>query len=161
MKLKYFLLSGVLATFAVGPLQAQMPDPTATPPPAAQEGKGHGGHHHEWIWKKLNLTDTQKLQIKAIKQSFRPQFRPALAGFLTARKQLEDDVRANKPESILTSDAAALGAAEGKVAVLRAQELSQIKAILTSEQLTTLNEFQQRRDTRLQERIDKLSQPTI
>jgi hypothetical protein len=43
---------------------------------------------------------------------------------------------------------------------MRATQLSKVKTLLTQDQLTTLNEWQQKRQTRMQDRINKLNQPT-
>jgi periplasmic protein CpxP/Spy len=158
MKLKYFLVP-VMAIIACGTLQAQTSDATPSPSP----GFGHQGHwrhhHHAWIWKKLNLTDAQKTQIKSIRQGLKSQFRPALAAVLTAKLKLQQDITANN-QSAIAGDTTTLAGAESQLATIRATELSQIKGVLNQDQLTTLNDFQQKRQTRIQDRINKLNQPT-
>jgi periplasmic protein CpxP/Spy len=158
MKFKYFLVP-VLALIACGGLQAQSVETT----PSATPGYGqphHGRHHHAWIWKKLNLTDAQKTQIKSIKEGLKAQTRPALAAVLTAKMKLRQDINANSDKGLIAADASALATAVSQFATVRATELSQIKAILTQEQQTTFNDFQNKRQARMQERINKLSQPT-
>jgi Spy/CpxP family protein refolding chaperone len=158
MKHKYFLVP-VLAMLGFGGLQAQNVDSTASPIPG-YEHHPHGRHHDAWIWKKLNLTDAQKTQIKSIKQGLRGQTRPALAAVLTAKIKLQQDIDANSEKGLIAADAAALATAESQFAAVRATELSQIKAILTDEQQTTWSDFQKKRQARMQNWIDKLNQPT-
>jgi Spy/CpxP family protein refolding chaperone len=157
MKFKYFLIP-ILALVTCGSLQAQTSDATPTPGP----GYDHSGHwhhrHHAWIWKKLNLTDAQKQQIKSIRQGSRAQFRPALSAVLTARMKLREDIASNK-QAAIAADTTALAGAESQLATLRATQVSQIKALLTQDQLTTWNDFQQKRQSRMQDRINKLNQP--
>ena len=158
MKFKYFLVP-VLAMLGFGGLQAQNADSAASPSP------GYGHHHqwrhrHAWIWKKLNLTDVQKTQIKSIKQGLKGQTRPALAAVLTAKLKLQQDIDANSDKGIIAADASALATAQSQFATVRATELTQIKALLSQEQQTTLSDFQKKRQARMQNWINKLSQPT-
>jgi Spy/CpxP family protein refolding chaperone len=158
MKLKYFL-APVIAFVACATLQAQTSDATSSPSPQS-DYQGHWRHHHHaWIWKKLNLTDDQKTKIKSIRQGMKGQFRPALAAVLTAKMKLQQDITANN-KALIPGDTTALAGAESQLATMRAEELSQIKGLLTQDQLTTLNDFQQKRQTRMQDRINKLNQPT-
>jgi periplasmic protein CpxP/Spy len=158
MKFKYFLVPILVMLVSVG-LRAEDADSTASPSPGADH-HSHWRHHHGWIWKKLNLTDAQKTQIKSIKQGLKVQTRPALAALLTAKMKLQQDIEANSDKGILAADASALATAETQFAAVRATELSQIKAILTQDQQTTWSDFQKKRQARTQNWINKLSQPT-
>jgi periplasmic protein CpxP/Spy len=158
MKLNYFLVP-VLAMLGLGELQAQSADSTPSPSPEYGQ-QDHWRHHHAWIWKKLNLTDAQKAQIKSIKQGLKAQTRPALAAVLTARLKLRQDIDANSDQGTVAADASALATAVSQFTTVRATELSQIKAILTQDQQTTLSDFQKKREARMQNWIDKLNQPT-
>jgi Spy/CpxP family protein refolding chaperone len=158
MKLNYFLVP-ILALVGLGELRAQTADSTPSPGP----GEGyhqHGRHHHAWIWKKLNLTDDQKTQIKSIRQGMKGQTRPALAAVLTAKLKLQQDIDANSDRGIIAGDATALATAESQFAALRAMELTKIKQVLNQDQQTTWSDFQKKRQARMQNWIDKLNQPT-
>ena len=161
MKLKYFLVP-VIAFVTCATMQAQTSDATSSPSPESDHQDHWRHHHHDWIWNKLNLTDAQKTQIKSIRQGLKGQFRPALAAVLSARMKLQQDISENKPQPAITDDSTSLANAIAQLATIRATELSQIKAahILNQDQLTTLNDFQQKRQTRMQDRINKLNQPT-
>jgi Spy/CpxP family protein refolding chaperone len=158
MKSKYFLVP-ILAVIYSGWLQAQSADSTPLPSP----GNGldqHWRHRHEWIWKELNLTDAQKVQIKSIKRAMKGQTHPALAAVLKAKLKLQQDIDANSEPALIAADASALATAQSQFASVRANELGQIKGILTDEQKTTLQNFRQKREARMQEMINRLSQPT-
>jgi Spy/CpxP family protein refolding chaperone len=159
MNSKYFLVP-VLAMLACGALKAQNADttPSATPGYSNHEHWRH--HHHAWIWKKLGLTDAQKAQIKSIRQGFKGQIRPALAAVLTAKLKLRQDIAANSSQATIAADTSALATAEAQFATVRASEFNQVKAVLTQDQQNTLNTFVQKRQARMQDRINKLSQPT-
>lgn len=157
MKLKYFLVP-VLTMLGCGALLAQSAD-TTPPAPSASPGYGHQHwrHHRAWIWKELNLTDAQKTQIKTIRQAMKGEMRPALAAVLKAKLQLHQDIESN---TVNQNDTSALASAETQFATVRAKEFVQIKTVLTPEQQTTWNTFKQKRATRMQDMINKLSQPT-
>jgi Spy/CpxP family protein refolding chaperone len=159
MRLKFFLVA-ILAIVSCGALQAQNVDTSPSPNP--DDGQGHyhhWRHHHAWIWKKLDLTDAQKGQIKSIRQAMKSQTRPALAAVLKARLKLRQDIEANN-EQLIAGDTSVLATAESQYATVRAAELKQIKGVLTQDQQTTLQNFQQKRETRMQDLITKMSQPT-
>jgi len=105
------------------------------------------------------LTDAQKQQIQTIRENNRknPAFRTALATYLQAKKKVQDDI--NATQAATSEDSAALGAAEAQLAVLRTQQQNEIKGILSGDQVQTWNEFQAKRDARIQNRITKLTQP--
>ena len=166
MKFKYFLVL-VFAVIGCGALQAQTTEATPTASPGDGQHGHHWRHHHAWIWKKLNLTDAKKEQIKSIRQAMKNQTRPAMVAVLKARQQLHKDIAANigQPsqaiQSVVAGDVSALATAESQLAIIRATELNQIKTtVLTPEQQTILADFQQKRATWMQNRIEKLSQPT-
>ena len=156
MNWQNFALPFVTA-ITVASLQAQTPDASPSPSPG---GMHHGMGHHAWIWRKLNLTDAQKKQIHSIWQNNRknPKFRSDLLAYLRAKQTVQADAKANKTDP---THATALGAAEAKLAVaraqLRAQEQNEIKAVLTPEQQQTWSDFQAKRESFLQKRIEKLT----
>jgi Spy/CpxP family protein refolding chaperone len=155
MKPKYLIVP-IFALAACGSLQAQTSDATRSSSPTHE---GHWRHHDHWLWNKLNLTDAQKQQTHTIRENNRknPAFRTALAAYLTAKKKVQDEINATQAAS--SDDTAALGAAEAQLAIVRAQQQNEIKAILSGDQVQTWNEFQAKRDIRIQNRINKLSQP--
>jgi Spy/CpxP family protein refolding chaperone len=141
-----------VTAITVASLQAQTPDAS---PSASPGWKHHGRGHHAWIWHKLNLTDSQKQQIRTIRQS--AAFRKVLAAYLQAKQKMLAHVKAN--ESPL-QDASELGTAEANLAVARAQQENEIKAVLSQEQLQTWNDFQAKRESFLQKRIEELTSQT-
>jgi Spy/CpxP family protein refolding chaperone len=61
---------------------------------------------------------------------------------------------------MVAADTSALANAESQFAIVRSAELNQIKTVLTPEQKATWQDFHQKRQTRIQDMISKLSQPT-
>lgn len=144
---------------ACGALKAQNADTTPSASPEYSNHE-HWRHHHRWMWKKLGLSDAQKAQIKSIRQGLKGQIRPALAAVLKAKLKLRQDIAANSDQGTIAADTSALATAEAQFATVRATEFNQVKAVLSQDQQKTLNDFIQKRQARIQERIDKLSQPT-
>jgi Spy/CpxP family protein refolding chaperone len=159
MKFTYLFVP-ILAMVVCGTLQAQSADTTPSGTPGQEGFHHHWGHHRHgaWIWRKLNLSDAQKAQIKSIRQGQKGEFRPALAALLTAKMQLNKDIAANNQEAI-PADTTALATAEAKIATLRSTQFNQIKGVLNQDQLTTLNDFKQKQEARTQDKINKLNQP--
>ncbi|HEY0790061.1 MAG TPA: Spy/CpxP family protein refolding chaperone [Chthoniobacterales bacterium] len=155
MNFRPFLVP-ILATLACSSLQAQTPDQPQSAPLAA---RGEKGHHGNWIAEKLNLSDTQKNDLKTYRQQHKAEFRTAMAGIMAAKLKLQADVNADDQPAIST-DAAALGQAAAQLAKVRAAELNYLKGLLNPEQVTTWQNLQQKRQSRMQNRIDRLGQTT-
>lgn len=103
-------------------------------------------HQHQFkpgkIKKALNLTDDQAAKIKT---AFAAQKGPMKAQALKireARTSLRHAIQSGAPETTIRSAAAAVGAAEGDLALVRATLFAQIKPILTPEQLEKFQALQ-------------------
>jgi Spy/CpxP family protein refolding chaperone len=156
MKWQNILLPFVTA-IAVSSLQAQTPEASPVASPGSQQ---HSGYERARIWRKLNLTDAQTQQIRTIREDNgkTPAFRFALFAYLQAKKKVQDDIKAK--QSVPKDDALALGVAEGQLGVLLTQQQNEIiKTVLSPEQQQTWNEFQAKRESFLQNRIESLKEP--
>jgi len=126
--------------------------------------QGWSGHRHarmEHMARELNLTDAQKAQIKTIMQSQRASVRPLI-------QQLEQNRQA---ELTATSGGAfdpakvqALAAQRSQIMaqlmVQKAQVRSQIyNTVLTTDQKAKADQMQQKKLARINERLQKLSEP--
>src|ERR1700759_5176100 len=88
MKPRY-LIPSLLALVASTALQAQTTD-SSLPPQSNYGQHGHWHrHHHAWIWKKLNLTDAQKQDLKQYRANHKTPSRSALASYPSARQSLQ------------------------------------------------------------------------
>lgn len=134
-----------------------MAEATPSPSPSFQPHDRWGHRHGEALWNKLNLTDTQKNDLKTYRQQHKAEFRTALAGVAAAKLKLQQDVDAND-QTAITADAAALGQAAAQLAKVRAAEFAYLKGILNPDQVATWQALQQKRQTRMQDRINKLNQ---
>jgi Spy/CpxP family protein refolding chaperone len=143
-----------MAIAACTSLQAETSEPATSPNPSYGE-HGHWRHHHAWIWRKLNLTDTQKQDIKQYRTKNKAAFRSALASYLSARQALLAAIRSNPATQPTASE---LAAAEANLMALRVKQEQYIASILAGDQVTTWQNFQAERTARIQERINKLNQ---
>jgi Spy/CpxP family protein refolding chaperone len=153
MRLTY-LITPIIAIVACSSLQAQTPD--ASPSPGSGYSQhGHWRHHHAWIWRNLNLTDTQKQDIKQYRATNKAAFQSALASYLSAKQAVLDAIKNNQSTQ---PTAATLATAEANLLALRVKQEQFIASLLTGDQIATWQNFQNERATRIQNRINKLRQ---
>lgn len=150
-----FLITSIFSLAIFSSMLAQSPDADTA---AAGSGKIHRDFQH--ALKQLNLTDAQRQQVREILQSSQLDFRAVMRNYLAARKELKDAIRANPDdEDTIRARSAQVGSAMTEVTVKRAQLRSQITKVLTPGQQQQWNQFEQKQEDRLQERINQLSQP--
>ncbi|MEA2173867.1 MAG: motif family protein [Blastocatellia bacterium] len=158
MKLNWKKMSGVIAIVGVLLLALAMVAFSQDGPPRGGRGEFHGGPGGPRdglgpLGRDLNLTDDQKAQIKKIQESFEE-----------STKTLREQARAqheSQPDPLsggAFDEAAVRAAAEAhakiqvELEVAHARMMSQIFAVLTTEQKTKLaakrQEFEQRRQER-------------
>lgn len=112
------------------------------------------------VLNQLNLTVAQGQQVREIVQSNRLDFRAVMRSYLMAKKELEDAIRVNPDdEDTIRARSTQLGSAMTEITVKRAQLRSQITRVLTHEQQQWWNQFEQKHEDQLQERINRLNEP--
>jgi Spy/CpxP family protein refolding chaperone len=153
MRLTY-LITPIIAIVACSSLQAQTAETTPSPG-AGYSQHGHWRHHHAWIWRKLNLTDTQKQDIKQYRATNKAAFQSALASCLSAKEAVLEAIKNNQSSQ---SAAATLATAEANLLALRVKKEQYIASLLTGDQVTIWQDFQNKRATRIQNRINSLRQ---
>jgi Spy/CpxP family protein refolding chaperone len=157
MNLK-FLLMPLLAATAWSSLLAESTDPSASPEGSQHQ---HWRHHGEWFFKKLNLSDQQREQIKKFRSDNKVAFRTAMLNFLTAEKSLQDAMHKNPTdEATISSLSASANSARTQLTMQRAKLQALIASVLTPEQRQSWDDMHQKRQERLQKRIDRLNQST-
>ncbi len=125
----------VAATLAAPALYAQTTTVTTQPMPVAgahmMKHQGPGGHNK--MMADLNLTDSQKAQVKAIHAKYEPQIK---AEREKMRPQMEAAraARANGDTSAARADRANFRAAMGPMQQIHQQEMAEVRAILTPAQ---------------------------
>jgi Spy/CpxP family protein refolding chaperone len=158
MKWKSLMLSLIaLAGFTAA--YAQQPDASASASASPWAHKHWAHHRFGFLIKKLNLTDTQKEQLKQYFSQNKQTFKTDMVNLLNARKALTDATDKNpSDETTIRSLSANVESARTELTVAHAKFQAYLQSILTTEQKQTLTTLQQERDARLQEHIQKLSQ---
>ncbi len=122
---------------------------------------GHGQHHMAWMAKELNLTDAQKQEVKTMMQSQHATMRPLVQQLAENRKAL---LAATANGAF---DQAKVTAIANQQAQLMAQVMVQKESmrhqiytqVLTPDQRTTADQMRAKQMARLDQRLQKLSQP--
>ena len=155
------LVLPIFGAIAVASLQAQAqtPEATTTASPSWHEHH-HWRHHHAWFWKKLNLTESQRAYIKQLGQNNKATIQPALLLVLKDHQVLQQAIAGNDTASI-PGAASKLGTDQGALisarSTLHAQILNYIMTSGTTEQKSLLSEWQQKKATWIQDKINRLS----
>lgn len=107
----------------------------------------------------LNLSDTQREQIKAVMDAHKGEFDAQMQKAGPARKALNDAVMSESfNEATVRQKAADLATAEADGAVLRAKVFSEVWALLTPEQQTKARELKAQTAQRIGERREQFEQ---
>jgi Spy/CpxP family protein refolding chaperone len=155
MKLKLLMVAAVSA-LGISSLQAQSAG--ASPSATAEEQQHQWHQHHHGFWKALNLTDAQRQQLHQQLQGDKSANKGLMLNLLNAEKALREAIAKNpNDETTIRSLSATVGNARTELTVQRAKIRSQIVGILTPEQKDKLAQLDQKRENRLQKRIDHLN----
>ncbi|MBV8277198.1 MAG: periplasmic heavy metal sensor [Verrucomicrobia bacterium] len=143
-------------------LNAQTPSASASGSASVESDEHHRwGHHHEFgfFLKQLNLTDTQKQQVKQYFSDNKQAFKTNMLNLLKAKQAVDSAIEKNpSDESTIRSLSANVASAQTELSAQRAKFHVFLQSILTSEQKQTLTTLQQKRDAKIQEHISRLSQ---
>lgn len=143
-------------------VNAQDPSASASASASSETGGHNGWHHHHGFraeLKKLNLTDTQKQQVKQFFSDNKQAFKTNMLNLLKAKQAVNSAIEKNpSDESTIRSLSANVGTAQTELAAQRAKFDAFLQSILTAEQKQTLTTLQQKRDAWMQSHITRLSQ---
>lgn len=141
-------LALVAAAGAVANAQSTVAPQPDTRAPRAQHdttfkgrvGRGRGERNGEirGAFRRLNLTDAQKSQMKAIHQKYQPQTKPLIESM---RAAMDNGRAARQRGDTAAARTAIAGTADArsKLEALREQERAEVRAILTPEQQKTFD----------------------
>lgn len=96
-------------------------------------------------FRRLNLTDDQKTQLKQIAESHRDEFRAAGEKVRAAREGMRTLMESDTiDENAIRAKSQEIAAAEAEVVILNARVRQQSMQLLTAEQLAKLKEFREK-----------------
>ena len=102
--------------------------------------------------RELELTDTQREQVKAVMESHRDEQKAIGDRMQAARKALHEAIAADTfDETAVRAKAAEIGAVEADAAVLQARIKSEIFAILTPEQVKKAKDLRSQMENRMKD----------
>ncbi len=117
---------------------------------------GPGPHGLRFALRELDLSESQREQIKSIFEGEREEVRAHHEKMRALGQELQDQIE-NDPynEAAGREKAAAAAAPGGEMAVLRARQTGQVRDVLTPEQLDKLELMKEERRTFREERRDR------
>lgn len=129
----------------------------ATPPPPPAHSHAYGMHEHMmgFLAKKLNLTDEQKTQMKAIMQKERPTMKPLFQQQHQIDLQLRQYVEGNYDEAKVQALATQKAQIQAQLTVAETRVHNQLYALLTPDQQSQLKEMEAKHEAHMQERMNR------
>jgi protein CpxP len=104
-------------------------------------------------YRRLDLSDDQKAQIKTIAESHQAEFKAVRDKVRAAREGLRTLLQAETlDEAAVRAKSVEVAAAEADVAILGAKVRAQTQQVLTAEQLQQLKDQRAKRESRMKER---------
>ena len=128
-------------------------DATPAPPPAHQFHHGFGPGQMGFFSRKLNVTDEQRTQMKAIMQKEHPALKPLFQQEHQIDLQLRQYVEGTYDEAKVQALAAQKAQIHSQLVVAQTRIHSEMYKVLTSEQQAQLKEMEANREARMQQRM--------
>ena len=155
--IRFRLLIAFLAVL-MGPVIAKSQTAEDTPPSPPMHGHGMGmgmeGHMH-FMAAKLNLTDDQKTQMKAIMQKEKPTMQPLHQQEHQIDQQLRQYVEGNFDQAKVAALAAQKAQVQAAMTVEQTRIHNELYQLLTSDQKAQLKEMEAHHEARMQQRMNK------
>lgn len=136
---------------------AQVPPPAGPPPGGMGRAQGRGmgmgpqGQQGGGPMARLNLTEAQRDQVRALRETQRKDAQALREKMRTARQQLQQAMRADIPdEAAVRSAAGSVAALQADQAALQARSRAQMMKVLTPDQQARVKEARTRAAQRAQ-----------
>jgi len=156
--MKSFRSRLLIAAMAVLMGSALAKSQTSDAPPAPpMHDHAYGMHEHGmgFFGKKLNLTDEQKTQMKAIIEKEHPAMKPLFQQQHQIDQQLRQYVEGQFDEAKVQALATQKAQVQAQLTVAETRVHNQLYALLTPEQQSQLKEMEARHESRRQERMNR------
>ena len=155
--IRFRLLIAALAVLLGSTIaKSQTTEDAPAPPPMHHHGMGMGmgmeGHLH-FMAAKLNLTDDQKTQMKAIMQKEHPAMKPLHEQMRQIDQQLRQYVEGNFDEAKVQALAAQKAQIQAQMTVQETRIHNQIFQLLTDDQKSQLKKMEADHQAHMQERM--------
>ena len=134
--------------------KSQTAEDTPPAPPMHHHGMGMEGHMH-FLAAKLNLTDDQKTQMKAIFQKERPTMQPLHQQEHQIDQQLRQYVEGNFDQAKVAALAGQKAQIQAQLTVEETKIHNQLYQLLTDDQKTQLKQMEANHEAHMQQRMNK------
>jgi Spy/CpxP family protein refolding chaperone len=125
-------------------------------PPMHGHGMGMGMESHmQFMAAKLNLTDDQKTQMKALMQKERPTMQPLHQQEHQIDQQLRQYVEGNFDQAKVAALAGQKAQIQAQLTVEETKVHNQLYQLLTDDQKTQLKQMEANHQARMQQRMNK------
>jgi len=153
-----FLLAAVAVLFGTAIARSQ--DTAAAPPPPPMHGRHFAmGEGMGFFARGLDLTDTQKAQMKTIMQKEHPAMKPLMQQAHQIDLQLRQYVEGSYDEAKVRSLAAQKAQVETEMTVQRTRIHNELYQLLTTDQQTKLKDMETRHEARMQKHMQEAPPP--
>ncbi len=128
-----------------------------TPPPMHGHGHGFGmeGHMMGFLAQKLNLTDDQKTQMKAILQKEHPTMKPLHQQEHQVDLQLRQYVEGTFDQAKVAALAAQKAQIQAQLTVEETRVHNELYQLLTADQKTQLKQMEAEHESRMQQHMNQ------
>jgi Spy/CpxP family protein refolding chaperone len=162
MKLiRFRLLIAALAVLLGSAIaHAQTADaPAPPPPPFHDHGFGMGEHMLGFFADRLNLTDAQQAQIKAVMQKEHPVLKPLFQQSHQIELQLRQYAEGSYDETKVRALATQKAQVESELSVQETRIHNELFQVLTAEQQSKLKEMEATHEARMQSQMQQPPPP--
>jgi Spy/CpxP family protein refolding chaperone len=130
-------------------------DAAAPPPPFHEHGFGMGEHMLGFFADRLNLTDAQQTQIKAVMQKEHPVLKPLFQQAHQIDLQLRQYAEGSYDETKVRVLASQKAQVEAELSVQETRIHNELFQVLTAEQQTKLKEMEATHEARMQQHMQQ------
>ena len=153
--IRFRLLVAMLAVL-LGSAIAKSQTAEDAPPPPPMHGHGHHmGDMDHFIFAKLNLTDEQKTQARAVLQKEHPTMQPLMQQERQLDLQLRQYVEGNYDEAKVQALAAQKAQVQQQITIQRTRIHNELYQLLTADQKAQLRQLEATHEQRMQERMQR------
>jgi len=152
-----FLIAALAVLLGSAIAKSQTAESAPPPPPMHGHGFGMEGHMH-FLAEKLNLTDDQKTQMKAIMQKERPTMKPLMQQEHLIDQQLRQYVEGNFDQAKVQTLATQKAQIQTQRTVEETRIHNELYQILTADQKSQLKQLEADHEARMQQRMQQHNQ---
>jgi periplasmic protein CpxP/Spy len=152
-----FLIAALAVLLGTAIAKSQTADDTPPPPPMHGHHFGMEGPMGHFFAAKLNLTDDQKAQAKAIWQKEGPTMKPLMQQEHQLDLQLRQYVEGNFDQAKVQAIAAQKSQLDAQMTVERTRIHNEMYQILTADQKAQLKQMEADHEARMEQRMQRHS----